>query len=169
MTILAHLDAGLINTWGFAYVGGIIGLFTVALLYVKGTVGDGSSGAGNGAPQSSLALLGRGVIVVGGLCGVSLGLGIAGLLERAFVDDIDVSSVVQRLCEPGAEDRDLHDDIEHAIDDLDAEAARAAHRDLHAGPTIGPDFDMSVDRLVMALTSADGNTVESCAASEPTS
>lgn len=170
MTILAHLDAGLINTWGFAYVGGIIGLFTVALLYVKGTLGDGSSRAGDGAPRSTLAVFGRGVIVVGGLCGVSLGLGLAGLLERAFVDDVDVSSVVQRLCEPGAEDRDLHDDIEHAIDDLDAEAVRAAHRDLHAGPSIGPEFEASVDRLVMALTAADGDPVESCAASsEPTS
>lgn len=156
MTLLAHLDAGLINTWGFAYTGGIIGLFTMALLYVKGRVADGSTRSS--ATRSKLAVLGPGVIAAGGVCGVSLGLGIAGLLERTLVDEVDIASVVERLCAPGAEGADLHDDIVHAIDDLSAEDAGAAHLELHAGLRTGD----AVDRLVLALTTADGDRVDSC-------
>ncbi len=35
MSLLARASAGVINTWGFAYVGGIVGLFNVSLLSVE--------------------------------------------------------------------------------------------------------------------------------------
>lgn len=165
MMLLAHIDAGIINTWGFAYVGGIIGLFSVSLLYVKAKIVERSNGAGETTKRSSLSVLGPGVIAIGGVCGVSLGLGTAGVLERAVGDDVDVSSVVLRLCDPAdepiVEDQDLHEDIEHAVDDLDAVAARAVHSELHAeGPTTNPDS--LVDRLVMELTTSDGDRIDSC-------
>lgn len=162
MTLLAHIDAGLINTWGFAYVGGVIGSFTMALLYVSGRVNEGSAGRTSPPARSRLAVLGPGVIIVGGVCGISLGLGIAGLLERTLVDEVDVAAVVERLCGPVAENEELHDDIEHAVDDLGAELARVAHRELHARPGTSQARAEAVDRLVLELTTADGDRVESC-------
>lgn len=168
VTLLAHAGAGLINTWGFAYVGGIIGLFSVSLLYVRGKVTEQSSIAGNSSKRSGLAALGPGVIVVGGVCGVSFGLGVGTLLERQFFDDIEVSSVVARLCEtsydPAVADQALHEDIGHVADDLDAVTARGVHRELHNGSLPAADRDMLVDRLVSELTAADGNQIASCKA-----
>lgn len=168
MTVLAHTGAGLINTWGFAYVGGIIGLFSVSLLYVKGKVAERSSLAGQPSKRSGLAALGPGVIVVGGVCGVSFGLGTGSLLERQFFDDVEVSSVVERLCEtsydPLVVDQALHDDIGHVADDLDAATARGVHRELHDGNLQAEERNLLVDRLISELTAADGNQIASCEA-----
>ncbi|MEP1122804.1 MAG: hypothetical protein ABJH68_02800 [Ilumatobacter sp.] len=168
MTLLAHAGAGLINTWGFAYVGGIIGLFSVSLLYVKGKVTEGSSIAGRPSRRSGLAVLGPGVIVVGGVCGVSFGLGAGSLLERQFFDDVEVSSVVERLCEtsydPAVAELSLHDDIGHVADDLDAATAQGVHRELHARNLQAEERNLLVDRLISELTAADGNQIASCEA-----
>lgn len=127
VSVLAHRGAGIINTWGFAYVGGVIGLFSVSLLYVKSKLA-----ANERSRTAGLASLGPVVIVVGGLCGVSLGLGIATILDSLLEDDeVEASEVDAALCDrraeqPGFDDGDLHVDIEHLIDDLDAAVARAA-------------------------------------------
>lgn len=163
MSLIAHGAAGFINTWGFAYVGGIIGLFSVSLLYVKGKVVDRE----NGARKSWLAALGPSVIAVGGVCGVSLGLGIAVVLDRVIVDDVAVAEVVSELClrsrdSAPVEDSELHDDLDHAIHDLNAALAAGAHRDLHAGGQSGSERAVLVDRLVNELTAADGEQINSC-------
>lgn len=166
MSLLAHGGTGLINTWGFAYVGGIIGLFSVSLLYVKGKVSEHSSSAGQSPRRSALAALGPGVIVVGAVCGVSFGLGAAGVLERQFVDDIEPADVVARLCrsdsDAGAETEVLHDDIEHVIDDLEAVAASGVHAELHDERLRAPDRARLIDRLVTELTDADRSRIASC-------
>lgn len=166
MTLLAHAGAGLINTWGFAYVGGIIGLFSVSLLYVKGKVTEQSSTAGQPSKRSGLAALGPGVIVIGGVCGVSFGLGTGSLLERQFFDDVEVSSVIERLCQtpydPAVANQALHDDIGHVADDLDAATARGVHRELHDENLQAAERNLLVDRLVNELTAADGNQIASC-------
>lgn len=158
MSVLAHGGAGIINTWGFAYVGGVIGLFSVSLLYVKSKLATNER-----SRTAGLASLGPVVVVVGGLCGVSLGLGIATILDSLLEDDeVEASEVVAALCErraeqPGFDDGDLHDDIEHLIDDLDAAVARAAHAAAHdAGPS---DSAASVGRLIDEIvTAANGRT-----------
>lgn len=165
MSLLGHAAAGVINTWGFAYVGGIIGLFSVSLLYVKGKVDERPSTSRRSPKRSRLAALGPGVIVVGGLCGVSFGLGVASALERQFVDDIDVSDVVSRLCasDPGklVETDALHDDIEHVVDDLDLVSASGVHSDLHDERSPA-DRELLVDRLVAELSTGNENRVGSC-------
>ena len=167
MSLLAHGAAGLINTWGFAYVGGIVGLFSVSLLYVKGKVVDEQITNERAGRRSKLAALGPGVIAVGGVCGVSFGLGTAGVLDRIVDDHVEVSEIVAELCSRPTEltlkmDDDLHDDIDHAIDDLDATAAGGAHRELHADNLTEPDRTALVDRLVNELSEANGTPVTSC-------
>ncbi|WP_040495351.1 hypothetical protein [Ilumatobacter nonamiensis] len=166
MNLLAHAGAGIINTWGLAYVGGVIGLFSVSLLYVKGKVTERSTVPGQTPKRSGLAALGPGVIFVGGVCGVSLGLGIGSFLERQFFDDVQVSEVVSELCDstrdPLVADATLHDEVEHVIGDLDASAAQSVHRDLHDEGLPAAERDLLVDRLVSELTSADDNHVASC-------
>lgn len=161
VSLLAHGGTGIINTWGFAYVGGVIGLFTVSLLYVKSklTTNDRSQRAG-------LASLGPVAILIGGLCGVSLGLGTATILDSQLDDDVEASEVVAALCErraaqPDFDDGELHDDIEHLIDDLDAPSARAAHQTAH---DVAPsDTATSVGRLIDELvTAANGNADAFC-------
>lgn len=166
MTLLAHAGDGLINTWGFAYVGGIIGLFSVSLLYVKGKVIDRSGMTGQRAKRSGLAALGPGVIVVGGVCGASFGLGASSLVESQFFDDVELSDVVERLCntsyDPAAADRALHDDIAHVVEDLEAVSALGVHSELHDGDLQAAERNLLVDRLVSELTAADGNRISSC-------
>lgn len=168
VVLLAHVSTGIINTWGFAYVGGIVGLFSVSLLYVKGKVTDRSSGVGQPSKRSGLAALGPGVIVAGGVCGVSFGLGGASLVERLFFDDVDVVAVVSQLCDPAydpsAADPTLHDDIEHLADDLDATTARGVHRELHDDALDPAARELLVDRLVAELTAAEGSRIASCEA-----
>ena len=161
MSVLAHGGAGIINTWGFAYVGGVIGLFSVALLYVTGKLATNER-----SRTAGLASLGPVVIFVGGLCGVSLGLGIATIIASQLEDDVEANEVVAAPCErraeqPDFDDGDLHDDIEHLIDDLHASDARAAHQTAHdAEPS---DTATSVGHLIDELvTVANGTTVRAC-------
>jgi hypothetical protein len=95
MSVLAHGSTGLINTWGFAYVGGIVGLFVVSLLYVKARVELRTSPSGRVSVGQLIAAIGPIAIVVGGVCGVSLGLGLANVLESQFSDDAEVIVVVE--------------------------------------------------------------------------
>ncbi len=94
MSVLAHGSAGLINTWGFAYVGGIVGLFVVSLLYVKARV-EPRTPSGRASIGQLIAAIGPMAIVVGGVCGVSLGLGLANVLESQFSDDAESIVVVE--------------------------------------------------------------------------
>jgi hypothetical protein len=98
MSLLAHGGAGIINTWGFAYVGGIIGLFGASLLYVNAKVNRRADVPPN-STTSAIVSLGPAVIVVGGVCGVSLGLGFGGLLNSALIEDADVEAVLTELCD----------------------------------------------------------------------
>lgn len=169
MSVLAHGGAEVINTWGFAYVGGIIGLFSMSLVFVKARVNARSGRHPSNWLVQSLASFGRPVIVVGGVCGVSLGLGIAGLLGTIFVDDEDVDGVVAQLCElgrsaPGELPSDLHDDVVHVIEDGELRAAAVAHGDLHAVAgsldVSAEDWVESIDRLSAALV--DGRVAMTC-------
>ena len=168
MTLLAHGGAGVVNTWGIAYTCGIIGLFSVSLLYVKGKVTERTAVDGTVSKRSLLAAIGPGAIAVGGVCGVSIGLGIAGIAESFFDHDVEVTEVVAELCQtsygPAAIDGALHDDIEHVIDDLDDEASRTIHQQLHDDPVTGDEALVVVDRLIVALTVADGQPATSCEA-----
>jgi hypothetical protein len=161
MSVLAHGGTGIINTWGFAYVGGIVGLFSVSLLYVKSKV---STSNRDTPGRAGLASLGPVVILVGGICGVSLGLGTATILNNQLDGDVEVSEVVAALCERRAapldfDDGELHADIEHLIDDLDAPGARAAHQAAH---DIAPsDPTQSIDHLIDELVNA-GRADTSC-------
>jgi hypothetical protein len=178
VSLLAHGGAGIINTWGFAYVGGIIGLFSLSLLYVKATLEQRNDPSRPNSLTAAIVSIGPAVIVIGGVCGVSLGLGIGGLLDDAFGDDADVSAVLTELCDlrtsgPGPLASGLHDDVAHAIDDLDIVSAEPAHRALHddavAPDTTTQDWAESVDQLAAGLAAADASTTWTCASETPTS
>lgn len=81
--MLAHGN-DLINTWGFAYTGGVIGTFATALWLVhhdlrrKSDTGDGST------PSARLP---RWLVLVGLIGGISIGLGVGRLLDGAIHDE----------------------------------------------------------------------------------
>ncbi len=163
MSLVAHGGADLINTWGFAYVGGVIGLFSLSLLYVKAKVDVRSDPSGANARARAVASLGPAVIVVGGVCGVSLGLGVAGLLDSAF-ESADVNDVVAELCDlrtfgPSEPTPGLHEEVLHVIDDSDLTAAQTPHRALHmmaASPETTPqEWIAAIDHLASVLTDSD--------------
>lgn len=176
VSLLAHGGAGVINTWGFAYVGGIIGLFSLSLLYVKATLEQRNDPSRPGSLTAAIASIGPTVIVIGGVCGLSLGLGIGGLLDDAFSDDADLSAVLTDLCDlrasgPGPLASGLHDDVAHVIDDGDIVSAEPAHRALHDS-AVAPDTTMqdwadSVDQLAAGLAAADAATTWTCASEAP--
>lgn len=170
MTLLAHGGAGVVNTWGIAYTFGVIGLFSVSLLYVKGKVTERTAVDGPVPKRSLLAAIGPGAIAVGGVCGVSIGLGIAGIAEPFFEHDVEVTEVVAALCQtvddPSAINASLHDDIEHVIDDLDDDASRSVHQQLHDTAVTPDEPSAVVDRLMVALTVADGQPTTPCEAQE---
>ena len=120
-----------------------------------------------------IASFGPSVIAVGGVCGVSLGLGIATVLGTVFVDDVVVDDVLIALCdlrtaEPVELSADLHEDVEHAVDDLDAPAASAAHRALHeaASPSVttNEEWTGAINELLVALAAADSRSATTCEA-----
>ena len=163
VSLVAHGGADLINTWGFAYVGGIIGLFSLSLLYVKAKVDQRTDQTGATTLPRAVASLGPAVIVVGGVCGVSLGLGIAGLLDSAF-ESAEVDDVVAELCDlrtsgPTELPPALHDDILHVIDDNDLAAAEPRHSAFDAVaalPQATPqEWATTIDQLAAALVSDD--------------
>ena len=168
MSLVAHAGADLINRWGFAYVGGVIGMFSLALLYVKAKVDQRTDSAGPNAWARAIASLGPVVILVGGVCGVSMGLGIAGVLDTTLGGDANLSDVLADLCdlrftEPQEPRAALHDGVVHVIDDLDLAAAAPEHRALHAAAAAPEatvqDWVGSIDQLAASLA-ADGTAPE---------
>lgn len=129
LALLAH--GGLINPWGLAYTGGVIGTVTTALWIARHNVALNTD-----APRR--ARLPRWFIPVGFACGVSLGLGVGGLLERLFATTPDALGVARQLCdltEPTDETAELHEDLDHLADDLEHGPLARAHADLHAAAT----------------------------------
>ncbi|MGD9999593.1 MAG: hypothetical protein AB7H92_19210 [Microbacteriaceae bacterium] len=89
MTVLAH--AGTIDTWGFAYAGGVIGAVVTSLWLVRHDVvhtRDTEPGSGGRLPRSW--------VLVGLVCGVSLGLGVGRTLDRILTDDAEVNGAPSR-------------------------------------------------------------------------
>jgi len=82
MSLLADAGAAEVNIWGFAYVGGIIGLFGSALYFVQRRLAS----TADTAPPTKLASIGRLIVVVGALTGAGLGLG-TGLIVQAVRSD----------------------------------------------------------------------------------
>lgn len=172
VSLLAHGGAGAINTWGFAYVGGDHGLFSMSLLYVKAKVAPPVTTPGRVPISHRVAAIGPVAIMIGGVCGVSFGLGLAGVLDGQFFVTAEVSEVVDDLCElrtppAGPLRSELHDDINHVITDLDVADAEAAHLSLHAAAassaTPQPEWHRAIDDLVDLLNRADGSPQQSCA------
>ncbi len=174
MSLVAHGGADLINTWGFAYVGGVIGLFSLSLLYVKAKVDVRSDLSGAATLARAVASLGPAVIVVGGVCGMSLGLGVAGLLDSAF-ERADPNDVVAELCDlrtigPGEPAPGLHEEVLHVIDDSNLTAAETPHRALHAmaaAPETTPqEWTAAINDLASVLTDSDPGPGPPCGRAE---
>ena len=171
MSLVAHGGADLINTWGFAYVGGVIGLFSLALLYVKATVDQRADPGGPNTWARATASLGPAIILVGGACGVSLGLGIAGILQTTLSEDAAVGDVLDELCElrstgPQEPPPALHDDVLHVIADLDRASAEPAHRALHDVATSPnatvQEWASSIDRFAASLAPNSTDAERTC-------
>lgn len=69
--------AGVIDPWGWAYAGAVIGAVLTGLVIVRTEVGRR-----NGGRDAPVARIPRWSIAVGFVCGGSFGLGLAGLVER---------------------------------------------------------------------------------------
>lgn len=169
MSLLAHSTAGVINTWGFAYTGGIIGILSVSRLYVKARVEQPSATPGRTPVSQRIAATGPMAILVGGVGGPSLGFGLAGVVDRQLFEDAPFNEVVDecalRLAPAAPVSSTLHDDVDHVISDLKASDAEPAHRAFHAAAssstTAQQDWNDSIDGLVDALRRADGFDVAS--------
>lgn len=129
MTLVAH-TAGLIDAWGFAYVGSVLGAVVSGLWIVRSEIGDRSSRARYQVP--------RWTILVGFVCGGSLGLGSARMLEHALSDPPNAASVAREVCAAGAAAdvavrlSRVHADIDHIARDVGESAALdEAHTRLH--------------------------------------
>ena len=94
---------------------------------------------------------------------MSLGLGVAGLLDSAF-ESADVNDVVAELCDlrtfgPSEPTPGLHEEVLHVIDDSDLTAAQTPHRALHmmaASPETTPqEWIAAIDHLASVLTDSD--------------
>ncbi|MGE3449735.1 MAG: hypothetical protein AB7H92_19370 [Microbacteriaceae bacterium] len=85
VTVLAHAG-GAIDTWGFAYAGGVIGAVVTSLWLVRHDVvhtRDTDPG-----PRRRLS---RSWVLVGLVCGVSLGLGVGRALDHVLTDESEVN------------------------------------------------------------------------------
>lgn len=171
VSLIAHSSAGVINTWGFAYVGGIVGLFSVSLLYVKARIEPRSATSGRVSIVHLIGAVGPWAIAIAGVCGASLGLGFASLLDSQFFEAAEVDDVVEELCNVRLVGHSplssaLHDDLDHVIDDLDATVAEQPHRALHeaarSSATSETDWNETVDQLVGALGAANSSGDRSC-------
>lgn len=78
MSLLAHAGSDVVNTWGFAYVGGVVGLITSSLYCVHRSVALRS--ADGAAPTFPM----RWIVPIGFVAGISIGLGTGRLLESTF-------------------------------------------------------------------------------------
>lgn len=175
--VLAHSGAGLVNTWGFAYVGGVLGVFSAALIFVKGSIPTSRAATHTG--ESRLARLSRPsrpsrpsrfIIVIGAVSGVSMGLGVGRLLESWLTDTPQVTELVSALCAASTEGPDWaalsarHDDITHVIDDLSLESAAAAHQRLDVAMLQAEeaDIELVVDLIDLLAASSATNASPSC-------
>lgn len=167
MSLLAHAGSGLVNTWGFAYVGGVVGLISSALYYVHRSVLL-RSGTGP-APRFSM----RWIVPIGFVAGISIGLGTGRLLASALDAPPTADELVTDVCramgagDPGAF-ADVHDDLEHFTSDTDAPLVAAAHEALDRAIVASPDrIDAEAHRLVAALDAATDPAGSPCARAEP--
>lgn len=159
MSLLAHTGSGLINTWGFAYVGGVISLVTAALYYVHRTIAHRAS-----SPRSaSRSYPFRAIVPLGFVCGVSIGLGSGRLLESAIDTAPNTAELVQEICaaaatdQPGAFDA-IHDDIEHYAADRSDNAVTQAHTNLDNAIANNPErLPTEIMRLLATLDTADSS------------
>lgn len=158
MSLVAHAGSGLVNTWGFAYVGGVVGLISSALYYVHRSVLL-RSGTG---PEPRFSM--RWIVPIGFVAGISIGLGTGRLLASAFEAPPTADELVTDVCRAvtaGHRDAfaDVHDDLEHFTSDTDAPLVAAAHEALDRAIVASPDqISVEAHRLVAALDpSADGS------------
>ena len=167
MTLLAHGGAGVVNTWGIAYTFGIIGLFSVSLLYIKGKVTERT--AVNAPLRSGRYWLRSAPASLrsAGSAESRSAWASQGSPNRSSITTSrspkSSPSCAKTIDDPSAIDGALHDDIEHVIDDLDDDPSRTIHQQLHDDPVTG-DEALVVDRLIIALTVADGQPATSCEA-----
>ena len=128
--MLAHGD-GLINAWGFAYTGGVVGAIVTALWLVHHDVARSPRTERVGA---SVGRLPRWLVLVGLVCGISLGFGGSRLIDRTLQDTPDPLDVATRLCDAAANQPDelvnVHSDLEHVVNDLGSPDLERAHTSL---------------------------------------
>ncbi len=94
MSLFAHVGPGEINTWGFAYAFGVVGLISSSLLYVRGTVENRAARPSRAPIAQTIAAIGPVAIVIGGVCGVSFGLGFARIIDSVFLENAAVAEFV---------------------------------------------------------------------------
>ena len=167
MSLLAHAGSGMVNTWGFAYVGGVVGLISSALYYVHRSVLL-RSGAG---PATRFSM--RWIVPIGFVAGISIGLGTGRLLASALDAPPTADELVTDVCramsqgDPAAF-ADVHDDLEHFTADTDAPLVAAAHDALDRAIVVSPDrIGAEAHRLVAALAPSVDGSGSPCSATEP--
>lgn len=99
MSLLAHVESAGVNVWGFAYVGGIVGLFASGLYFVQRRLAP----TADTAPSTKLASIGRLIVVVGALTGAGLGLGIGLIIEAVGSDSHSEATIVVQVQAPPPE------------------------------------------------------------------
>jgi hypothetical protein len=137
VTVLGHAE-GPIDVWGFAYAGGVIGIVATALWLVHQAVARSTD------PERAVDVvrrLPRWLVLVGFVCGVSIGLGTGRVLDHLFADPLDPAEVATRLCDaaaaPSGDFRAVHDDLDHLAADLDSADLARAHDLLDAAVANG--------------------------------
>lgn len=160
MSLLAHAGSGLVNTWGFAYVGGVIGLFAAALYFVHRTIAIRAS-----SPQpANRSGPFRAIVPLGFVCGVFIGLGTGRLLESAIETTPTASELFQQICvaaesgRPDAFDA-VHDDIDHYAGDQSNKTIARAHTNLDTAIVNKPEAILTeITRLLTTLNTPGSNT-----------
>lgn len=160
VSLIAHAGGGFINTWGFAYVGGVVGFFTSALFYVHRTI---TLRAANSPAQSYPF---RWIVPVGFLAGISIGLGLGQLLESTFESAPTADELVGQLCRtiPGREGAfdPLHADINHFIADNDNPSVMTAHDALDAAIAQDREVSPAVAKMIAALDASSTSQNPTC-------
>lgn len=139
MTLVAHAGSGIVNTWGFAFVGSVLGIFTTSLFFVHRTV---TLRAERGSTTAEYPF--RWIILAGFVGGISIGLGTARLLDAMLEDTPTAADLVRELCtaadsgRPDAFD-DVHIRLVHYTDDTGDAVVVEAHTRLDLAVARAPD------------------------------
>lgn len=172
MSLLAYSSAGAINTWGFAYVGRRDRRALQRLaVYVKARVEPQRATSTRVTLGHRIAAIGPIAIAIGGMCGASLGLGFANLLDSQFFEAAEVDDVIDDLClfrsSPASPlPTTLHDELTTSP----ATSMRPKRRPLTGHSTwpptrlstTGHDWNETIDRLVDELRNASGSDNVGC-------